>query len=713
MASDIDPGARLTFGKTIGGRTQVVFSQSLQESGGLTWIVSYAPLAQAELRAVTLDSGDRLYGFSHAVVFGKPPSPAARASAPSPRVSGVRISGAGADEKALRSRLSLGAGDRFSFFRWQDDRDRLEAFFHDRDRAEARVTTRRSDGGAGAGAATIEISYDVRPGPRTGIVIEGFTFPQRVTDALKTAWTRAVIDEFLIDEVETIVRGELIDRGFVRASVTATLSEAADSKQLRVTVERGPHVSDRRIVFEGNRYVSTEQLRETIGDPELARAVWLNPDRVRDVLAAFYRREGYLNASVRVDEITVDGPVATRTIPVNEGEPFHLREVRVAGVHALPADDITKMSALAPGEMFSEGVIDRARRIITENYRKQGFNNIGVTLRIEAVPDRPEVDVAVDVEEGPQHRVRDVVMKGLGRTRPELVSRALKLEIGQPVSLADWSAARRRLYQTGVFRSVDIEPEPMAPPSTESPVPEQPIRASVTVEEWPALRLRYGLEVQDEPSTAGDSGGASFSEPASESGRVFGIGVASDLTVRNLFGRAVSAGVAGRYTRDFRAARTYLTSASMFGLPITSNIFLSRSHDQGRARTFATDITALTLEQRVRVGSKLAVAPRYTFERNHTFTIALNPVPSDPVFDITVNVARLASAVLFDTRNDLVDATRGWFHSSDFEYAPTSLRIGRAIRQVPAPAAVLPFRRPRRACRCRERRAWRRPLASR
>jgi outer membrane protein assembly factor BamA len=36
-------------------------------------------------------------------------------------------------------------------------------------------------------------------------------------------------------------------------------------------------------------------------------------------------------------------------------------------------------------------------------------------------------------------------------------------------------------------------------------------------------------------------------------------------------------------------------------------------------------------------------------------------------------MAKLASTVLVDMRNDLVDATRGWFHASDLEYAPSVL----------------------------------------
>jgi outer membrane protein assembly factor BamA/autotransporter translocation and assembly factor TamB len=676
VANETDPAARLTFGKNVGRGTQVVFSQSLRESGALTWIVSYAPRSPVELRAVSLDSGDRLYDFRHDVVFGRARPAGTRKPPPPSRVAGVRISGAGADEKALRGRLRLDAGDRFSFFRWQDDRDRLEGFYHDRDHAEARVTTRRSDQDAG-----IEIGYDVHPGPRTTVAIEGFDFPARVADAVRTAWTHAVIDEFLIEEVETIVRGELVERGYLQPSVRAAIDSAPDAKQLRISVEPGPHTPDRRIVFAGNGQIPTEQLRDALRGPDLARAVWLNPNRVRDRLTAMYRAEGYLNVSISVSAIAVAGEVATRTVSVSEGGPFHLREVHVEGVAALPAADVASGSGLAAGERFSEGLIDRARRAIVQTYRSRGFNTAGVTLRTEAVPERPEVDVIVTVEEGPQQRVRDIVTTGLVRTRPELVARVLKLELGEPVNLADWSSARRRLYETGVFRNVDVQPEPM-PASAAGVIPspegEQPIRARVTLEEWPTLRLRYGLEVQDERSSGGDGERSAVAEPASESGRTFDIGVTGDLNVRNLVGPAATVGVAGRYTRDFRAARLFLTKPSLAGLPLTSTVFLSRSREQlgktaeAAQEKFVTDLTELTLEQRVRPLPKLEIAYRYAFERNHTFD--LNPDPSDLFpFDITVNVARLASTALFDTRNDLVDATRGWFHSSDLAYSSTAL----------------------------------------
>jgi outer membrane translocation and assembly module TamA len=157
---------------------------------------------------------------------------------------------------------------------------------------------------------------------------------------------------------------------------------------------------------------------------------------------------------------------------------------------------------------------------------------------------------------------------------------------------------------------------------------------------------------------------------------MFGVGLASDLSSGNLFGRAVSVGLAGRYTRDFRAARAYLTASSLFDRPMTSTVFLSRSREQfgtspdGSSSRFVTDKTGLTLEQRVRPFPKVEVAYRYSFERNHTFDLhSTDVIP----FDVLENVARLAATALVDTRNDLVDATRGWFHSSDLEYGPLAL----------------------------------------
>ena len=128
VAGDTNPGTRVTVGKNLSRQIQLVASQSLRESGLLTWIVNYQARPDVELRLVIDDETDRSYEFRHAVAFGgtreRTTPTAARVE---PRVTAVRFSGASSTpESELRRRVRLEEGDRFDFLRWQDDRDRLE-----------------------------------------------------------------------------------------------------------------------------------------------------------------------------------------------------------------------------------------------------------------------------------------------------------------------------------------------------------------------------------------------------------------------------------------------------------------------------------------------------------------------------------------------------------------------------------------------------------
>ena len=54
------------------------------------------------------------------------------------------------------------------------------------------------------------------------------------------------------------------------------------------------------------------------------------------------------------------------------------------------------------------------------------------------------------------------------------------------------------MYDTNVFRQVDIEPVPIEPTTEDSAAGIQPVRAVVRVVEYPVWRLRYGVQFNDE-----------------------------------------------------------------------------------------------------------------------------------------------------------------------------------------------------------------------
>src|SRR5262245_13923966 len=551
VAAETDPGARLTFGKSIGSHVELVFSQSLQQSGGLTWIVGYKPRSGIDLRFVTLDQGDRLYTFSHDITFGGPAVKVSAAEAPTIRVSAVTITGAGSDEAALRSRLKLAPQDRFSFFKWQDDRERLEAFYHDRQRLEARITTRRIAGETDA--TRVGLSYDIRPGPRTTVIVEGYQLSSSAMASIERAWARSVVDDFLIEEVDAIARVQLADQGYLVPTVTARIDSSADARELRATIVPGQRFRSRRVEFSGNANEPSERLLAAITERGLTRAVWTDPDAVRDALTTLYRANGYLNAAVRLAPIAIDRDTAVRPVEIVEGKAFRVGAVTIEGVHVFAPEEAARLVGLTSGDPYRPSQLEQAQIALDTQYRARGFNRAGIDYQAAADDLTNEVAVVVRVDEGPQQRLRDIETVGLSRTNPSLLRRALiELKPDEPVDLTAWNAARRRAYETGAFRSVDIQREVITPaePAPPGEAAIEPVRAKVTVQEWPPFRVRYGLEVRDELDAAGDAARANAPGTEQAGSRRLGLGLAGDLGARGLFGRAVSAGVAGRFAVD-------------------------------------------------------------------------------------------------------------------------------------------------------------------
>jgi len=660
IASETDPSSRLTFGKQVTREVELVFSQNLRDSGAFTWIVAYRPRHNLELRVVSLDNNDRIYDFRHDLVIGGAPAAVSAKRIEPPRVGAIRFTGeALPDGGPLKDELKLTEGDRFDFFRWQQDRERLERYWRDREYLQARVVATRSTDASGA-APRVDIDYEVRRGPKTTVEIAGAPDPSAVRKAVEAVWSGSAFDAFLRDEATAAARGVLVDEGYLRATVTASLDarSGGDESHLTVTVAPGERFDRRRVAFAGNQSVATDALDALVKARGLDRSAWLDSTSLERVVTAYYRDEGFHAARITVGAPVFGDRTATLPVTIDEGPAFRVAAIAFSGVAREPEADVRDAFSLRPGDVLTRAAVERSVLRLGGFYRTRGFSRVSVAVASRRAEGPGAAMLAVEVDEGARQVLRDVVIEGTRRAKPALVSRELRFDVGQPVDPAALEQARKRLYDAGVFRQVGVDTVPADPAEERPATGDEPVRARVTVEEWPPLSIRYGVELNDQ------------GQPASEPRR-FSPGVAGDLTYRNPFGRAATTGVALRYTKDFRAARAFASTPSFFGLPLTSNVFLSRSREDVGA-TFTTDKSEITAEQRFRAGRRLQFAYSYNFERNHTFDV--NAVPDDPfAFDLTINIARLTGTGIFDTRDDLVDATRGDFLSSTFEYGAAAL----------------------------------------
>ena len=669
LGTNSDPGARLTLAKNLSREVELIVSQSLSNTGDITWIAIYRPVRRVEFRATTDDNNQETYEFRHEVQFGGDPAAATRSASrpPDPRIAAIHIDGEpGLPNADLLNALRLDVGDRFNYFDWQRDRDRLAALYHERGYFEARIAAQRQDDGP----ESVALRYDIERGPRTTLRVEGFTLPGDTIDAMEEAWSQSVFDGFLEDDVELLARRALVQARYLRSTVDATATTSADGndKQLLVSIAPGERSNSRRIAFSGNKQISDGELRSAIEGQDQSVSVWMAPDEIEATLQDLYRSRGLLAASVTVGTLQFDNGDAILPVRISEGPAYRIGMVGVSGAAFRTADAVREATGLKSGEPYRPAAVEPARRAVEVDYLGAGYNDVSVSAIVGIDEDRAVADVVFAIAEGPQQILRDVSVSGAGVTSAGTIDRALDLETGEPLDMSDVYAAQKRLYDTSVFQTVDIQVEPIegAAP-TEAGT--QPVLARVNLQELPRYRFRYGVRVSD------------ALDPA-EGTRQVRPGLVADLLDRNVFGRAISAGVAGQLESNRLLVRGILSLPSLFRLPVVTNIFVTRSRQktgniEDGVTPFINDALDLTFEQRMKPARTMAITYGYTFSRQHVFQT--DPDPLFPL-DERQNVARLTGTFAWDTRDDPSNSTRGWFHSSGLEYSPG--RFGSDLRFV-------------------------------
>ena len=671
IAAEADPTSRLTFAKTVNNDFDVTYSQSLRDGDAQTWIVDYRPLARVNLRFVTDDEDLRSYEFSHELSVGGTQArrrAAARPRAPEVDVVAVDITGdAPIDTRRLREGLRLTPGDRFDFAEWQRDRDRLEEQLHRAGWLEATVAARRAEESDGIG-----LTYEIAAGPATSLDITGYELAEAERALLEAAWSESVFDEFLRDEAEAIVRAGLSRVGYLEPRIQTAIMPGA-TKVLRVVIEPGVRVSTRRVAVAAPTDEWTRLVEDWIQLQDLD-AAWSAPAGLQQALTDELRGRGYLAAQVTIAAPRVESGVAVLPVTVSPGPSFHIRDLRFPGAGRLDAARLQQTAALADGAVYRPADVDAARSRVDALYRRNGFASarVVVTTTIDAAAS--SVGVTFTIDEGPPRVLRDLQVRGNRGIRTDVIERALALPVGEPLGDDAWVQARARLFDTGLFRRADVVVEPIEEAAAGD---ERPVRVVATVEEWPALRVRYGLQLSEE-----------WPEDSTE-GRDLLPGLSADVTRRTLFGRAIGIGAAVEYRRRERLARVFLNAPTLLGLPIESLFSLERSHLQFADAAFVTDLSAVAWEQRVRRGP-LQLSYAYRFERDHTFETGVPDDPFLPPFDVRVNIARLNGGAVVDTRDDPTRTSRGWLLSSNLELSPISL--GSDVAFVQQVAQALHFR---------------------
>ncbi len=372
----------------------------------------------------------------------------------------------------------------------------------------------------------------------------GFTFSVEGNEAFGDAvleralafelaeYARAEFSRALADDAAYQAQVYYRTRGFPFAEVEDEVEETDEGPHLVLRVIEGPRtvVKDDAIEVVGVTVFPREEVRALFEGPRSGSFgggdLLFVADRVSTVsgkLRSAYVARGFLDAAVSPVQVrfSEDRTQANLTLNVTEGPRYVVGDVTLAHESPPTPDELepldwerlfatVRTDADGKPRAYQPRVPWELRGTLVEALKLRGHPDPEVEVTAELDPAEARADLTVLVVPGPVARVGAVAVEGNERTRQSFMRSRLALEPGDRWTVDAERASLRGLYETGLFRRVDVALEELPAPADDAEqvaVDEVERDLQVRVEELPPrelwvepgygsyelLRLRAGL----------------------------------------------------------------------------------------------------------------------------------------------------------------------------------------------------------------------------
>ncbi len=645
ISPEANPTARLTVGQDITRQLSLIYSMDLANSGNQIWIGEYDITRRFTTRAIRQEDNSVRLEFRHDMRFGGiAPPKKGQSQAAQRKIAGITFTGDTAfTTEQLQSRLKLKTGDRYDFFKVRSGLDRIEDSYADKDLLETRVRLDRK-----IQKDSVLLNFRIRPGPKLQFVYEGWSVPGGTQKKIREIWRNGVFDAQRVGEAVYAIQSALVADGYVQSTVTHTISTPSpDTKRVLFEVLQGPRYHDVAIEFEGASGVEPKTLLGLLKDQKLTNLVYIDYRKVVDFLTRYYAEQGYLNAKINPRRLELDATTRTGrvVIPIKEGALFTTQYLSFEGNRAFTNLELKATLPLVEGQPFKPALRADSYSRLQELYWRKGYSDVEIEYGLNKDVEAGAVGVWFRINEGKQRILQSIEVAGTDQTSQSFVRGQMPLKIGEPLNFQDMNAARTNLYSSGAFRLVDLEVR-SAQNQQKLEEYQRPVRLIARVSEIQPFQVEYGAFYDTDRGPGG----------------------IVDFSNRNSLGAARIIGLRLRYDSQLKESRLYFSQPLLRSFPLRTNMvaYVRRETNE----TFITDRVGVIAEQETRFGDHYVLNYGYRIERAHTY----DRTPDELIpFDITRRLAPLTASLSRDTRDDVMDATRGSFASQAFEWAPAFL----------------------------------------
>ena len=277
-----------------------------------------------------------------------------------------------------------------------------------------------------------------------------------------------IYDPYEVQKSIAAIKAEYVKDGYYAAEITSD-SQVSDENETVVTfrIAEGKLVRIKDIRFEGNTVIPEGKLRDAMDTEEKWMFSWLTGrgnydetllDQDLERISDLYFNQGYIRVKVRKPVISLVDDLRHMLIliQIDEGDQYRVGKIDAVGDLIDRKGEILNLLPLRPGDVFSRDLLRRGVGKITDLYADQGYAYANVAP-LSRVDDATKiVDLALEIEQGPQVSVERINISGNVKTRDKVIRREMKVVEGDLFNATALKRSKARINNLGYFETVDV-----------------------------------------------------------------------------------------------------------------------------------------------------------------------------------------------------------------------------------------------------------------
>ena len=264
------------------------------------------------------------------------------------------------------------------------------------------------------------------------------------------------------------VREVYVDKGFYLADVTYEIKRKDQSHvDVYFICDEHAKVEVRQIRFLGNKAVPDSELKSAMGTSEggwlsfiTSSGTYREDAFERDLLLlqAFYFDKGYINVKLGkpVLELSGDKMYLYITIPIDEGQPFHIGKIDFKGELLKSRDQMFKIMQVKNGDSFSRTRLGQDIQKLNDIYKDAGYAYVNIQPLTAIDGDKRIVYITFDVQKGNLVYFGKIKVMGNTKTRDKVIRRELRVYEGDLYNQTQLDRSKRLVHALGFFERVEL-----------------------------------------------------------------------------------------------------------------------------------------------------------------------------------------------------------------------------------------------------------------